>query len=217
MAMSLVALATVLGHVAMFGSARQADEGTAVHIFQVLMIAQVPIIAFFAIKWSRRTPRQALPILALQAGAAFTVSRRQLLEENDMLPPEVRRLIESPNYAHLATLRKDGAPQSIAVWVGLEGERIVIGTGHDTGKAKHTRRNPRVALSITDREDPYKTATIRGHVIEQRSDEDCTVMDVIARKYTGEPFPFRGKGRIALVIEADEARYTELPFTHRPG
>jgi hypothetical protein len=70
-AMSLAALATVLVHVAMFGAAREADEGTAAHIFQLLMIAQVPIIAYFAIKWLPRTPRQALQILALQAGAAL--------------------------------------------------------------------------------------------------------------------------------------------------
>ena len=70
-AMSLAALATVLGHVAMFGAAREADEGTAAHIFQLLMIAQVPIIAFFAIKWLPRTPREALQILALQAGAVL--------------------------------------------------------------------------------------------------------------------------------------------------
>jgi hypothetical protein len=70
-AMSLAALATVLGHVAIFGAAREADEGTAAHIWQLLMIAQLPIIAFFAIKWLPRTPRQALLMLALQAGAAL--------------------------------------------------------------------------------------------------------------------------------------------------
>ncbi|MBZ5648071.1 MAG: hypothetical protein LAN37_12695 [Acidobacteriia bacterium] len=70
-AMSFAALATVLGHVAMFVAVREADEGTAAHIFQLLMIAQVPIVAFFAIKWLPRTPRQALHILALQAGAAL--------------------------------------------------------------------------------------------------------------------------------------------------
>jgi len=70
-AMSLAALTTVLGHVALFGAAREADEGTAAHFFQLLMIAQVPIIAFFAIKWLPRAPRQALQILALQAGAAL--------------------------------------------------------------------------------------------------------------------------------------------------
>jgi len=70
-AMSLAALATVLGHVLRFGVAREADEGTAAHIFQLLMIAQVPIVAFFAITWLPQAPRQALPILALQAAAAL--------------------------------------------------------------------------------------------------------------------------------------------------
>ena len=70
-AMSLAALATVLGHIVMFGVAHEADEGTAAHIFQLLIIAQVPIVAFFAVKWLPRAPRQALQVLALQAGAAL--------------------------------------------------------------------------------------------------------------------------------------------------
>jgi hypothetical protein len=70
-AMSVIALATVLGHVVMFGAAREADEGTAAHIFQLLMVAEVPIVAFFAIKWVPRSPRQGLAILALQAGAVL--------------------------------------------------------------------------------------------------------------------------------------------------
>jgi hypothetical protein len=70
-AMSFAAFATVLGHIAMFGVVREADEGAAAHIFQLLMTAQVPIVAFFAIKWSRQSPREALHVLALQAGAAL--------------------------------------------------------------------------------------------------------------------------------------------------
>jgi len=70
-AMSLAALATVVGHVAMFGTAREADEGTAAHLWQLLMAGQVPIVAYFAISQLPRTPRQALFILALQAGAAL--------------------------------------------------------------------------------------------------------------------------------------------------
>jgi hypothetical protein len=70
-AMSLGALSMVLGHVAMFGFVHEADEATAAHIFQLLMAAQIPIIAFFAIKWLPRAPRQTLRILALQAGAAL--------------------------------------------------------------------------------------------------------------------------------------------------
>jgi hypothetical protein len=70
-AMSFAALATVLAHVVMFGVVREADEGTAAHIFQLLMIAEVPIVAFFAIKWLPRSPRQAPQVLALQVGAAL--------------------------------------------------------------------------------------------------------------------------------------------------
>jgi hypothetical protein len=71
-AMSLVALAMVLGHAAMFGVVHEADEGAPAHIFQLLMAGQVPVVAFFAIKWLPRTPRQALQVLALQAGAALS-------------------------------------------------------------------------------------------------------------------------------------------------
>jgi hypothetical protein len=70
-AMSFAALAVVVGHVAMFGVAREADEGTAAHVWQLLMAGQVPIVALFAIKWLPEAPRQALQVLALQAGAAL--------------------------------------------------------------------------------------------------------------------------------------------------
>ena len=70
-AMSLAALALVIGHVALFGAAREADEGTAAHLWQLLMAGQMPIVAWFAIRWLPREPRQALPVLALQAAAAL--------------------------------------------------------------------------------------------------------------------------------------------------
>ncbi|MEW5702078.1 MAG: hypothetical protein AB1792_07615 [Candidatus Zixiibacteriota bacterium] len=69
--MSLAALAIVLGHMALFGVVREADEGTAAHVFQLLMAVQTPIIAFFALKWLPQAPRQALQVLALQVGAAL--------------------------------------------------------------------------------------------------------------------------------------------------
>ena len=69
-AMSLLAVAVVLTHIALFGTARQPDEGTAAHLWQLLMAGQLPIVAFFAIRWLPHAPRYALPVLALQAGAA---------------------------------------------------------------------------------------------------------------------------------------------------
>jgi len=71
LAMSCAAVAIVLGHIAMSGVGREADEGTAAHLWQLLMAGQLPVVAFFAIKWLPRSPRHALLVLALQAGAAL--------------------------------------------------------------------------------------------------------------------------------------------------
>jgi hypothetical protein len=69
--MSCAALALVLGHIAVFGGAREADEGTAAHLFQLLMVTQAPIVMIFAIRWIPKAPRQALQVIALQVGAAL--------------------------------------------------------------------------------------------------------------------------------------------------
>ncbi len=69
--MSLAALAIVVVFLALHGTAPQEDEGTAAHIWQLLMAAQVPIVGFFAIKWLPQSPRQAVPILGLQVAAAL--------------------------------------------------------------------------------------------------------------------------------------------------
>jgi len=70
-AMSFAALAVVLVHIVMSGVAREADEGTAADLWQLLMAAQIPIIAFFATRWLPQSPQSALPVLALQAVAAL--------------------------------------------------------------------------------------------------------------------------------------------------
>ena len=134
------------------------------------------------------------------------------------LSSETKQLLDAANFAHLATLMSDGSPQSVPVWVGREGDRIVICTGEKSLKARNTAREPRVALSIVDFHNPYSEVQIRGHVIERRPDPDLKMMDPISHKYTGKPFPFREPdGRLALIIEIDKERYTKLPFEHTPA
>ena len=70
--MSITALIVMMGQLIMFGAAREPDEGIAAHIWQLLMGLQVPLVAWFAVKWLCRTPRQAVLVLAVQALAAFT-------------------------------------------------------------------------------------------------------------------------------------------------
>jgi PPOX class probable F420-dependent enzyme len=129
------------------------------------------------------------------------------------LPDDVKALLDGPNFAHLATPRKNGTPQVDPVWVAREGDRVLIGTGERTVKARNALRDPRVALSIVGFRDPYDEAMIRGRVIERRPDPDLLVMDEISRKYTGKPFPWRSReGRIVLVVAAENVKAQKLPF-----
>ncbi|HVS08108.1 MAG TPA: hypothetical protein VHK65_18330 [Candidatus Dormibacteraeota bacterium] len=74
LAMSIAALSLVLGHIAIYGVARQADEGAAAHIWQLLMAGQIPVIAVFATRWLPRTPGPALLVLGLQAVAVLAAA-----------------------------------------------------------------------------------------------------------------------------------------------
>ena len=69
-AMSRAALSTLILHISLFGVARESDEGSAAHIWQLLMAGQVPVVGFFAVKWLAKTPRQAVKVLVMQIGAA---------------------------------------------------------------------------------------------------------------------------------------------------
>jgi PPOX class probable F420-dependent enzyme len=133
------------------------------------------------------------------------------------LPAGVRELLDAPNYVHLSTLRRDGTPRNWVVWVGLEGDRVLVCTTDFSWKAKDMLRDGRVGLSVQDRDDPYRMASLQGRVVEVRRDEDCRYMDPISFKYTNAPFPHRGPDRVCFVIEIDKARATTLAFVHDPA
>jgi PPOX class probable F420-dependent enzyme len=133
------------------------------------------------------------------------------------IPDDVRELFEAPNYVHLSTLKRDGSPRNWIVWVGLEGDHILICTSDGVLKARDMRRDPRVGLSVADAANPYRMASIQGRVIEVRPDEGCRYMDPISIKYTNAPFPSRGGDRVCFVIAAERAHQRTLGFTHRPG
>jgi PPOX class probable F420-dependent enzyme len=137
--------------------------------------------------------------------------------ERVSLPQEVRALLEAPNVVHLSTLRADGSPRNSVVWVGLEGERILICMPDWTWKAKDMRRDPRVAISVVDGDNPYRMATIKGSVLEVRLDEGCRYMNPISMKYTSRPFPSCGPDRLCFVIEVEKAVHRTLRFAHDPA
>jgi len=133
------------------------------------------------------------------------------------LSDDVKKLVDPPNFAHLATLMPDVSPQSAPVWIAREGDLLLICTEGTSLKGKNTQRDPRVSLSIVDFRDPYTEAQIRGRVIEQRPDPQLEYFDRMSRKYIGKPWPYRDeKSPIVLVIEITKAKYSKQPFEHTP-
>jgi PPOX class probable F420-dependent enzyme len=110
----------------------------------------------------------------------------------------------------------DGSPHSVAVWVGIEGDRIAFFTQPASQKARNLARDPRVAVSITDHSNPYRTARIRGRVDSVlEGDEALEVIDRLSLRYTGEPFPMRSG--VVFLVEPLRVGFMELPFADRPG
>jgi PPOX class probable F420-dependent enzyme len=136
----------------------------------------------------------------------------------DALTDEVRGLLQGANYGHVATVMPDGGPHTVPVWVDLEGDRIVFFTQSGTRKARNLERDGRVAISLVDHENPYRTAQLRGRVVEKRTGDPAeVVIERIARKFTGEPFPWRSPNSVLYVVEPERVRFMELPFVHRPS
>ena len=134
------------------------------------------------------------------------------------LDANVKRLLDAPNFASLATLMPDGAPKVEPVWVGREGDLVLIATDSRSLKGRNLDADGRVALSVTDYENPYEQVLIRGRVVETRDDNDLEVLDALSRQYLGKPFPRRKwSSRVVYVVEASVARYYQSPLEHTPG
>lgn len=123
-----------------------------------------------------------------------------------MLPDNVRPFFSGTNIVHLATLLPDGSPHSAPMWVDLEGELIAVLTSRNSRKGRNLDRDPRVAISVTDKDNPMAMATIRGRVVKRvEGDDGWKIIDRIAHKYIGQPYPLR-TDRVIYLIEADKAQ-----------
>lgn len=118
-----------------------------------------------------------------------------------MLTAKQKALFEGKNFGHLATLMPDGSPQVSPVWVGLDGDDIIVNTAEGRLKTRNVRRDPRVAISVADQEDPYSKVAVRGVVVEithARADEG---IDRFAKKYLGrDSYPNRRPGEQRVIL-----------------
>ena len=120
------------------------------------------------------------------------------------LPDDVRALFQGRNIAHVATLLPDGAPHSVPVWAGVEGDRIAFLTSPNSRKGRNLGRDPRVSISITDANAPTTMAQVRGVAERLEGDAAWEVIDRISHKYIGAPYPLR-EDRVVFLVEPERA------------
>jgi len=127
------------------------------------------------------------------------------------LEEQVAELFGGGHVVHLATLRPDGAPQSRPLWTIVHDGDVVFFTQPSSPKARDVSRDPRVALSVTDRANSYRSAWLRGRVARViEGDDALVIIDRISDAYIGKPFPMRS-GNV-YIVEAEAQGSATLPF-----
>ena len=105
-------------------------------------------------------------------------------------------------FANLATLNADGSPQVTPVWVDFDGTHLLINTARGRVKANNLAREPRVAISISDPENPYRYLGIQGRVVEMTETGGDSHIDKMAKKYLGkDSYPFRAPGEVRVIAK----------------
>jgi len=121
------------------------------------------------------------------------------------LSEKARKLFEDPNFLFVATINSDGSPQVTPVWTALDNGHITFNTAVGRVKERNMRRDPRVGLSITARDDPFSKVDIAGRVVDfVEGDEAYAQIDDLAEKYIGQrPYPWLrdDEKRVKIVIE----------------
>lgn len=123
----------------------------------------------------------------------------------------VRRLLEEPNFGHLATVMPDGSPQVTPVWIDYDGTHILVNTAEGRAKYRNIRRDPRVALDVISQANPYAFAIIRGRVVEITSEGAEEHIDSLAKQYMGlDRYPLRGPGERRVILKIEPQSVTAL-------
>lgn len=107
------------------------------------------------------------------------------------LPEPVKKFLEKPNLAVLATVSPSGRPQATPVWFMLDGDEILINTAKSRVKLRNLKANPRVALAVYDHDDMYKHVQIRGTVVGFDEKNGARDIDRLSLRYRGAPYKYQ--------------------------
>jgi PPOX class probable F420-dependent enzyme len=124
-------------------------------------------------------------------------------QQQPVIPEKFQDILASTTVAHVATLGPRGEPQNTPVWFLWDGQRLRFSLTTARQKYRNLRRDPRVAVSLVDPQNPSRSLEIRG-VARLEEDRDLSVVDSLARKYLGvDKFPYHQPGdkRVVVVVE----------------
>jgi PPOX class probable F420-dependent enzyme len=129
----------------------------------------------------------------------------------EAIPEKYRDLFDKKAFANLATIMPDGTPQVTPVWVDYDGEYILVNSARGRRKDKNMERNPSVALSITDPENPYRYLEVRGRVTEITEEGADEHIDKMAKKYLGQDkYPLRSPGEVRVLYKIKPQRTSQM-------
>jgi PPOX class probable F420-dependent enzyme len=123
------------------------------------------------------------------------------------LSDKARKLFTDPNYLFVGTINADGSPQVTPVWTDVQDGRIRFNTAVGRVKERNLRRDPRIGMSITARDNPWDKVDVRGRATDFIEGEEADAhIDDLSEKYTGQrPYPWRNpeERRVIVVIEPE--------------
>jgi PPOX class probable F420-dependent enzyme len=116
------------------------------------------------------------------------------------IPKAYLDLFSKPAFAHLVTLMPDGSPQVTPVWVDLDGNTVIVNTAKGRLKDRNMKRDPRVALAVSDPANPYRYVQVRGRVSDITENGGDAHIDKMAKKYLNQDsYPYRQPGEVRVV------------------
>jgi PPOX class probable F420-dependent enzyme len=121
------------------------------------------------------------------------------------VPESFVDLLDRPTFAHLATLGPDGAPQTQVMWFVWDGERIRMTHTKTRQKFRNFQRDPRVALSIADPDNPYRFLEIRGTVETLEDDDSVASFYQSLQQRYGQTYPIADAAvRVIVAIRPEK-------------
>lgn len=123
------------------------------------------------------------------------------------LSDELLALLRRPSICFIATSMADGSPQLTQTWVDTDGEHVLINSVQGHVKTRNIERDPRVAVTISDPDDPSRYFQVRGRVVEITTNGAVDHIETLAQKYLGTPYPWYGgrdQVRVLFVIKPEK-------------